>query len=280
MSQTDFGAWEGGRAGALTDDKVPDEPRAYCWWDGDEPFYIGATDNLQRQLLHRELRRDEGPVPRLRQIARERLKDRDNELPPAGTQERRDRIDAFLDDCTVKWAKAATLDDAEGMAAEAKSELFGREWQPRSYEDRLLDAHLASLDGAYGLVHTEVPLRPHPQGRLRRVDAVHFPNLPSLVTPYEKSAFHRALASGVIELIEIKRTLNRPVIGQLLVARDMLVDVWGDHLPAAAELRLTALVARGDPGLEPMCDRNGIRVVVLESLRGADEPDEADRDDE
>lgn len=262
------------RAGLLAGDDVPAKAGAYCWWDGAQPLYVGATNDLQHQLLRRELYRDEGPAPRVRKIARERLRDRDQLPPPA--PERRERVDAFLAECAVAWIETDTVDDAERVATEARPKLF-RKWRPRSYDGRLLHAYLRSVE-THGRVHTQVPLRTHAQGRLQRIDAVHFPKLPAGAAPFEESAFRRALASGVIELVEIEAMLDRAVFGQLLVGRDMFVDVWHQHLPTDAELRLTALVARGDPGLEPLCERNDIRVVAVESLD--DEPDEADRDND
>jgi len=65
-------------------------------------------------------------------------------------------------------------------------------------------------------------------------------------------------------VIEVKRTLNRTVIGQLIVARELAVTEWTRD--PAVELTLIALVTVSDPALEPICQRHGIQVHVVERL--------------
>jgi hypothetical protein len=59
----------------------------------------------------------------------------------------------------------------------------------------------------------------------------------------------------------VKRTLNRPVIGQIIAARELAPYDW--NLGAYVELSLTAVVTVGDPALEFACNRLRIQVSIV-----------------
>ena len=63
------------------------------------------------------------------------------------------------------------------------------------------------------------------------------------------------------EVIEVKRTLNRAVIGQLIVARELAAAEWSRD--PSLPLSLIALVTESDPALEPICKRHGIQVHLV-----------------
>jgi hypothetical protein len=55
--------------------------------------------------------------------------------------------------------------------------------------------------------------------------------------------------------------LNRAVIGQLIVARELAAMEWSRD--PSKQLTLIALVTESDPALEPICQRHGIQVHLV-----------------
>jgi hypothetical protein len=85
------------------------------------------------------------------------------------------------------------------------------------------------------------------EGRARQVDAVRFPSAePSAVRRFTRDGgFGRDLAAATaVDLMEVKVALNRAVIGQLLVGRELLVERW--EVPREIAVMLTAVVAATD----------------------------------
>lgn len=138
-------------------------------------------------------------------------------------------------------------------------------WKPTSFEDRLLKAY---HDKVGGEVYTEVQIgssAPYdwPDGsKTRRIDAVKLVNNESEkegifnFTPNKKH-FKKKVKGSEVELIEIKRSLNRPVIGQVLVGEPMLKR---DYEPS--DIELTILCSQGDPPLKWVCEKKGINVMI------------------
>lgn len=134
-------------------------------------------------------------------------------------------------------------------------------WEPRTREDHMLRSYLRRVRrmGWVGAVHVEVPFGKELGGSARRLDAVRFPHLDNRFRRYRRDAFHQDLLGRAhIELIEVKPKLNRTVIGQLVVAAELVRDDWG--IAASRPLRLVAVVAEVDPALDHACKRLGIRV--------------------
>ena len=240
---------------------LPTGPAVYCWWRHAEPFYVDSTENLAWQLFEQDLRAGLSPVPRFRRVARRRGQAEGVIPRGADTRERQASIDAFIEGCEVSWIPTSTIEEAEDRAM-AASELLEETRSPD--ETELLDAYLDSLEHQ-GRVYREVPIGRTTGRRPRRIDAVRFPNLPDEnVAGFDPSAFHDDLAAQAIplavELIEVKHNLNRPVFGQLLMARELAVDEWG--IEPHSCLASVALVGATDPALEPIFTRHGLRIVV------------------
>lgn len=239
---------------------VPEAPAVYVWWREGEPLHLGAAESLRSQLLDWDLRGGQSPMAPVRKVVSEQLR-RDGQLQAGQSRaERIATIDRFLAACEVSWVTVDHPAQAHELVAPLSARLFGSsEWEPRRGEDQLLRRYLDGLEQP-GLVYVEVPIGASPGRRGRRIDAVRFPRLGSDVQAYDPDVFPTALASGQLELIEVKQALNRPVFGQLLIARELAVVEW--DLPASAELSCVALVASSDPVLEPIFARYGLRVII------------------
>jgi hypothetical protein len=71
--------WDGGCSSAvryrpreLDESSLPEGPGVYCWWLGDEPPWVGATENLREQLTDETWRPGRGRVSPFRQYIRKR----------------------------------------------------------------------------------------------------------------------------------------------------------------------------------------------------------------
>lgn len=137
----------------------------------------------------------------------------------------------------------------------------------RVTEDKYLFAYWQAVGGR---IYAEVPVgrsgtgRPWPEGsKIRRIDGVR------VVGPKEVDAsselktfdgdcedeFRAVIASARVEVIEVKPNLNRPVIGQAIAGAKMLEMEYG----VVSALK-TIVYHRGDPALELVCSRLGIKI--------------------
>ena len=250
-------------AAALTAATVPDGPGVYVWWDGAQPIFVGAAESLTNQLLERDLRGGQRPIAPFRQVIRERLKDENLWHRGKSQPDRIAAIDQFIATrCLVSWSETTTADDAHQSAEEISDDLLDDAgWAPRPGEDQLLRSYLDDLD-PQGQVFVEVPIGGGQAGVPRRIDAVRFPTLPDAVNYFDRDQFNRSLSSGALELIEVKASLNRPVFGQLVTAREMAPTEW--DLDPSADLRAVAVVGRSDLTLEPIFARYDIDVIVID----------------
>ena len=250
-------------AAALTAEAVPDGPGVYVWWDGDEPIFVGAAESLADQLLERDLRGGQRPVAPFRQVIRERLKAETAWPRGESKSDRIAAIDGFIAvRCLVSWSETSTVDDAYQSAEQVSDDLLDDAgWAPRPGEDQLLRSYLDGLD-PQGRVFVEVPIGGGQAGVPRRIDAVRFPTLPDAVNYFDRDQFDRSLSSGALELIEVKASLNRPVFGQLVTARELALTEW--DLASSDDLRAVAVVGRSDPTLEPIFARYDIDVIVID----------------
>ena len=252
------------RVSELDVETVPRRPGVYCWWEEDRALFVTAAENLYEQVVERDMRPGQRPVPAFRQFVRTRLQARGELARGVKRAERVAAIDGFIAGCRISWSATDSFEQAQELADEATQQLLdGHTWQPRPGEDQWLRRYLDELERP-GRVYVEVPVGAALGGKTRRIDAVRFPTLPDEVRYFDADSFVQALTGGVCELIEVKRSLNRTVIGQLLVARELLQAEF--ELASDLEVRLTALVAETDPALEPICDRFGIRVVHVDGV--------------
>ncbi len=147
-------------------------------------------------------------------------------------------------------------------------------WKPprkRTYEDKLLLKYWREVGG---VIFTEVRVgkggvRQWPDGsRPRLIDAVRIIRplhkiIPADIITYRKKStrdiFTKMVNGATVEVIEAKRRLNRPVIGQAIVAKDLLRM---EYRPAS--VRRMIVCGRGDPVLEIICKKRKVRVQIFE----------------
>jgi hypothetical protein len=104
----------------------------------------------------------------------------------------------------------------------------------RTYEDRLLLQYWHAFGG---LVFTEVPVgrdgpKDWPEGaKPRRIDGVRIASPDSEKVPSEIVAFskrrdakrlERVIEGAEVEVVEVKRSLDRVVLGQVIIGADLL----------------------------------------------------------
>ena len=136
-------------------------------------------------------------------------------------------------------------------------------WVPRSSEDHLLQAYWQRVRGR---VYVEVPIGGTggagnwpAGGSRRRLDGVRFPAATdAALVRFTLSAFQARVSSGAVELIEVKRSLNRPVIGQIIAGRDMFRRQYG-----ASVCRLVVVCGQTDTALEWVCQQNEVTVETV-----------------
>lgn len=252
-------------ATGLQANAIRDEPGVYCWYRDGEPVYVDvARYSLRRRLCRIEGRPSTGQArcgPSAFRPSIVGLLARQGALPE-GSEDLAAAVQGWVDECSVTWV-ACGRDDAYaavGELLEARRPLLNR-WWPRPGEDRLLLRYLEQVGPEYGRVYVEVPVggRSFGNAQTRFVDAMRFPGLePAEVRPYEQAAFTRDGQQHPFELIEVKGRLNRPVIGQLLAAQDLVRGQW--DVPDA---RLVAVCAIDDDAMRYVCERRGIDVHIV-----------------
>ncbi len=138
----------------------------------------------------------------------------------------------------------------------------------RSQEDQLLLKYWRKVGG---VLFTEVPIgrdgpRQWPPGaKPRRIDGVRIvapkPSLPDGMYTYSRRENRRTVEDLIygarVEVIEVKRSLDRPVLGQVIAGADLLEMEY-----APAEVDQVVVCEVGDPVLEAVCERRGIVVFL------------------
>lgn len=139
-------------------------------------------------------------------------------------------------------------------------------WTPDFPENELLVGYWNDVGG---VIVTEVHIGgtgpsnwPSGTGK-RRLDGLRFRseyrdeiNTP---TAFSQAQLQEIVRDRHVEVIEVKQSLNRPVIGQAIAGRDMFER---DYDPRTVEP--VVVCGSGDPALEWVCRRNGIRVEIVE----------------
>ncbi|MFW6116299.1 MAG: hypothetical protein ACOC6F_01100 [bacterium] len=127
-------------------------------------------------------------------------------------------------------------------------------WEPSTFEDRLLEKH---FDKNSGTAYLEVPISiATGAARARRIDAVLIPDGPDFV--YQQGDYWvdeaaDAIRGQVVYVIEAKRSLNRGVIGQVMVAKDLIEDAM-----EPSRVVMSVVYARDNADLACYCDRHEI----------------------
>lgn len=183
-------------------------------------------------------------------------------------EERRAAIDSWIGRCAVSWVRTPSYEEAKAVLLDLLGDRRPKlhVWRPRYGEDQWLLNYIERLGGRAqaGKFYVEVPIGGVGEygagARTRFIDAVRLPDVrPGGVFYYHRQHFEQDLAGQPVEVIEVKKSLNRTVIGQLVVARDLASAEWPPH----DSLRLVALCTRGDPALEWICDERDIDVELV-----------------
>lgn len=141
------------------------------------------------------------------------------------------------------------------------------DWEPRTREDQLLERYCERVGGT---VYAEVPIGGSggtgnwPSGSsIRRIDGVRLlcaEHSEPAVVKYRpnRSLFLEELEGAeVVEIIEVKPSLNRPVIGQIIVGADMFKRQY-DISP-----QQVIVVGASDENLEWVCRERDIAVFTV-----------------
>jgi hypothetical protein len=136
------------------------------------------------------------------------------------------------------------------------------------YEDRLLAAHWQHQPG---MLFREVPVGSREAGwppgtRIRRIDGIIILGRQAVTLPYRPNGtFESAIEDADIHLIEVKRKLNRFVLGQVIIGTDM----FRRDYRAYGSLKPIVVCEISDPGLELICKRRRIKVCRTDPLAAA-----------
>jgi hypothetical protein len=245
----------------------PDRPGVYAWMRDDEVVFVGAARSLHKRILG-ELGPSRGrPRSPLRErVALHLIRDVHAAVPWRG-EERGSAVDGWLRECSVAW-KAMPLLEAELQVEHVLDIDLPRlhRWRPRPREDEWLASYLRRAASG-GVTYTEVPIGGGPGSSLRRIDAVRVCRDQSLdVRYFDPRRFERDVRGEILEVIEVKESLNRPVVGQLIVARDLIDRQWRE----VAAVHLVAIVARDDALIHELCSEvYDIRVEVIHPERSS-----------
>ncbi len=136
-----------------------------------------------------------------------------------------------------------------------------------SVETQLLRQYLAQ---AGGLIYGEVPIGKIPNRQFwsekcttRRIDGVRIPlDIKSeeiLHFQTHQTQFLEQIRNCVPELIEVKRDLNRLVIGQALAAEDLFPVQY--EVP---KVQIVIICRKTDSAMEWICQKRNIKVVQLD----------------
>lgn len=134
-------------------------------------------------------------------------------------------------------------------------------WKPKTKEDILLHTYWKKVGG---IIYTEVPIGGHggrgqwPIGcRQRRLDGVRIVTRKKEIRKYVKpdDDFMNLIANFPVEIIEIKDTLNRPAIGQIIAGNDMFAREY-----KVGPKKQVILCSVGDSALEWVCAKRKINI--------------------
>ena len=137
-------------------------------------------------------------------------------------------------------------------------------WEPRSTEDHLLQRYWEVHGGE---IHVEAPVGVDHgpwdgRGSVRRLDGLRISMRPAeIYLPSDQRIQESLHSSGSppIEVIEVKKKLNRTVIGQTQAGRLLLLARYNLN---PADVREVVVCANGDAALEWVCCELGIRVWI------------------
>jgi len=149
---------------------------------------------------------------------------------------------------------------------EVLAQRYGTFWIPRSPEDHLLQHYWMRVGGR---IYVDVPIgRPSksadwpPGSGRRRLDGVRLPDaVDSAIVRFSPEAFLQRVQSEPVELVEVKISLNRPVIRQAIAGRHMYTRQY-----AGTVVRSVIVCRESDSALEGVCQQQNIAVEVVAGL--------------
>ena len=146
--------------------------------------------------------------------------------------------------------------------------VYGMEtWKPKNPEEYLLYQYCSNLKGNLFL---EVPVGNKewgnwpPKTKIRRIDGVFVFNEEAdgfkayMRQDYTINEFYKQIQGRKVELIEVKKSLNRLVVGQVIEGMDMFERQYGTN-----KVIPVILCHIGDPALEWVCERRNIKVYII-----------------
>lgn len=166
-------------------------------------------------------------------------------------------------------SKGVPLEFEDISLAESMTDVEGREeigWNPSSPENELLVGYWKQVKGT---IITEVETGssgpstwPSGSGR-RKIDGLRFSSEYrdeiNSQTAFSQAQLRDIVQDRHVEIIEVKQSLGRPVIGQAIAGKDLFER---DYNPNTAEA--VVVCGRGDPALEWVCRQNRVRVEIVE----------------
>jgi len=141
-------------------------------------------------------------------------------------------------------------------------------WKPTTFEDTLLYEYWKMREKH---LYLEVPVGNKelgnwpPKSKIRRIDGVIIldelkkeePNV-FRYRDYTIEEFYKKVQGKTIELIEVKKNLNRLVIGQVIAGADMFERQYN-----TSKIIPVILCKNGDPALEWVCKKRNIKVEII-----------------
>lgn len=132
-------------------------------------------------------------------------------------------------------------------------------WTPNTFEDQLLYKYLHENPGKLFL---EVRVGGSENSLYaRRIDGILVPDSESKVyhpNEYTEKDLKQVINGRSIHLIEAKRTLNRNVIGQVIVGSSLFARVFNP-----SQIHHVALCSAGETDLEWFCQQHDVEVAIF-----------------
>lgn len=135
-------------------------------------------------------------------------------------------------------------------------------WQPKTFEDYLLKRY---LDENPGKLFLEVPVSVLSKSdTARRIDGILIPGNTTGIYPqgsYNSQHLYKEFEGQVIHLLEAKSSLDRYLVGQVLVGESLLKRVSNP-----SEIINVAVCGGGNSDIEWYCKENNIQVAIYDDI--------------
>lgn len=140
-------------------------------------------------------------------------------------------------------------------------------WEPVTFKEKIIFNYSLNSPGIFFL---EVPIGSSAYGiwpkksKVRRLDAINIKNSNSGTEIYGKKFFSfydfkKRVSNQSVELIEVKRKLNRFVIGQVIAGYDMFEREYNPQ-----DIEMVILCVEADPAMEWVCKKRNIKVEIID----------------